>query len=409
MNRLFANTFLRLLRSSSQTQLVVTEQSSPVSSIVSSKQTGLTLLTVLLSAFLFLNFTGCETLVNKPFAVGQEGEIVIVIDSTNWNGPLGDAIRTYVSPYLGTLPAPEKEFTLRQVSIVSESVLEGLQKQKNVIFVAPLMEDSPEASFLKSRLAEEAALEIQNGGTTVISKRDLWRTSQQIVYLLGQTPEALIKLLAERGEDIRYSFNVITRERVTQDMFKKGRQPEIETALFNKHTFAVAAQHDYFVAIDTTDFVWLRRTVNSDSWRSIFVYYVDGFNPANLTPEWIYEARERLTETYVRGNLDGYVSIDFRRELNTENIDFLGHFAYETRGLWHMVGKEADGKVVEYGMGGPFVNYTFYDESSGRLYMIDGMVFAPGYDKREFLRQMEAIAHTFRTTPPQSEEEVPSS
>jgi hypothetical protein len=29
--------------------------------------------------------------------------------------------------------------------------------------------------------------------------------------------------------------------------------------------------------------------------------------------------------------------------------------------------------------------------------MIDGMVFAPGHDKREFLRQMEVIAHTFRT------------
>jgi hypothetical protein len=29
--------------------------------------------------------------------------------------------------------------------------------------------------------------------------------------------------------------------------------------------------------------------------------------------------------------------------------------------------------------------------------MIDGMVFAPGYDKRTFLRQMEVIARTFRT------------
>ncbi|MDA1027483.1 MAG: DUF4837 family protein [Bacteroidetes bacterium] len=375
----------------------------------SGRQTGLTLLTVLLSALVFLNLTGCEALENKPFAVGPEGEIIIVIDSTNWNGPLGEAIRTYVSPYLGTLPAPEKEFTLRQVSIVSKKVLDGLQKQKNVIFVAPLMDDTPEASFLKSRLAEEAALEIQNGGTTVISRRDLWRSSQQIVYLLGQTPESLIKLLTERSEDIRYAFNVITRERVTLEMFKKGRQPKIEAALMKKHTFAVAAQHDYFVAIDTTDFVWLRRTVNSESWRSMFIYYVDGFNPANLTPEWIYEARERLTETYIRGNLDGYVSIDFRRELNTENIDFLSHFAFETRGLWQMVGKESDGKVVEYGMGGPFLNYTFYDESSGRLYMIDGMVFAPGYDKREFLRQMEVIAHTFRTTLLESELEVPSS
>jgi hypothetical protein len=49
------------------------------------------------------------------------------------------------------------------------------------------------------------------------------------------------------------------------------------------------------------------------------------------------------------------------------------------------------------GMGGPFLTYAFYDEPSGRLYLIDGMVFAPSFKKREFLRQMEVIAFTFRT------------
>jgi hypothetical protein len=61
-----------------------------------------------------------------------------------------------------------------------------------------------------------------------------------------------------------------------------------------------------------------------------------------------------------------------------------------------MVGDQ-NGETVEFGMGGPFVMYTFYDQATGRIYMIDGMVFAPGFDKREFLRQLEVIAHTFRT------------
>jgi len=341
--------------------------------------------------------------------VGREGEIVIVMDSTNWEGELGDAVREHVAPYLGTLPAPEREFEIRRISINSQKTLESLQKQKNVIFVAPLSEDTPEARFLKSRLDEEATAAIKGGGTSVISKRDLWRKDQQIVYLLGETDSSLVALLAERGDDIRYTFNVITRERVGEDMFKKGRQPKIEADLMRKHGFAVNAQHDYFSAIDSTNFVWLRRVVSSDSWRSLFVYYIEDFNPNSLTPEWVYEARERLTETWIRGNMDGFVSIDFRRELNTENIDFLGHFAYETRGLWHMVGRDPEKGIVEYGMGGPFLNYTFYDESSRRLYMIDGMVFAPGYDKREFLRQMEVISHTFRTVPFEGELDEPAS
>ncbi len=52
-------------------------------------------------------------------------------------------------------------------------------------------------------------------------------------------------------------------------------------------------------------------------------------------------------------------------------------------------------------MGGPFVSYAFFDEDTGRFYLIDGMIYGPRYtneEKREFLRQMEAIAHTFRTS-----------
>ena len=56
-----------------------------------------------------------------------------------------------------------------------------------------------------------------------------------------------------------------------------------------------------------------------------------------------------------------------------------------------------NGVKRQSGMGGPFLTYTFYDQESGRVYMIDGMVFAPGYEKREFLRQVEVIAHTFKS------------
>ena len=69
---------------------------------------------------------------------------------------------------------------------------------------------------------------------------------------------------------------------------------------------------------------------------------------------------------------------------------------YETRGLWQMVGEE-NGKKIQYGMGGAFLTYAFYDQPSSRLYLIDGMVFAPNFPKREFLRQLEVIAYTFRT------------
>lgn len=340
--------------------------------------------------------TGCETLEYRPAAVGKEGDVVVVTDSASWNGELGEAIRGNVAPYLGTLPAPERAFHLQRMTLTSNRIIETIQKQKNILFVAPLSDSTREAEFLRARLDADAQEAVRNGSVSIIPRRDLWRSGQQVIYVFGQTEKAIIAELEARGDDIQYQFNDITRQRVELDMFEKGRQFDMEQALLDKHEFRVKVQHDYFSAIDTTNFVWLRRVIDQNSWRSLFVYYIDDFNPANLNPSWIHAARDRLTETHIQGNLDGFVTIDYRRELNTENIDFIGRYGFETRGLWHMVERRDNGDLAEWGMGGPFVNYTFYDDDSRRLYMIDGMVFAPGYDKREFLRHMETIAHTFQ-------------
>jgi Domain of unknown function (DUF4837) len=330
--------------------------------------------------------------------VGREGEIVIVTDSVSWNGEMGDALREQLSPYIGTLPAPEQLFGLRRVGIVNQRSLDLLKKQKNIVFAAPLADSTQESLYLQATLAPDALDAVLNGGTVaVIGRRDEWAQAQQVYYLIGKDAASIAKAIRDNGEGIRFNFSKITRQRTQRDMFEKGRQPAIEQALMDNHAFAVNAQHDYFVAMDTTNFVWLRRVVSADSWRSMFVWYTDELSPADLTPEWALAVRDRLTNAYVQGNMGGHVTVDRRRPIETENIDFLDRFAFEIRGLWHMVGPDESGKEVPFGMGGPFLTYAFYDEDSGRTYVVDGMVFAPGYEKREFLRQMEVIAYTFRT------------
>ena len=155
-----------------------------------------------------------------------------------------------------------------------------------------------------------------------------------------------------------------------------------------QHDFSVRVQYDYFFAQDTTNFVRMRRVL-SDTWREVFIYWIDHADPGVMNEEWILATRDSLTKKYVRGTWDSsYVEIDRRRPITCENINFLNRYGFETRALWHM---------THDAMGGPLLNYTFYDEAQQRIYMIDGMVFAPSFDKREFLRQVEAIAYTFRT------------
>lgn len=340
---------------------------------------------------------GCESADYRPRAVGQEGEIVVVMDSTDWSGSIGDAIKSTVGRYIRTLPAPERQFDLRQVDLVSERDLETARRHKNVIFVAPLSDSTNEARYIKNVFDSTAQQAIREGGGTAISRENIFRRDQQVYYITGVDEEDVVDVIESRSDELSRSFNTITRRRMEADMFDRGRQHDIEDYLMEEHGFAVNVQHDYQIAIDTTNFIWLRRIL-PETWRSLFIYYVDNANPAVLDPEWVLATRDSLTRAYVQGNLGGWVEVDRRdiQPLESENIDYLGRYGFETRGLWQMVGLEG-GEIIQFGMGGPFLNYSFYDQQTGRLYMIDGMVFAPGYNKREFLRQLEVIAHTFRT------------
>ena len=57
-------------------------------------------------------------------------------------------------------------------------------------------------------------------------------------------------------------------------------------------------------------------------------------------------------------------------------------------------------------MGGPFVNYFFYDEKTQRIYMIDASIFAPKYYKRNLIQQLDVTLQSFRTKDELSQERI---
>ena len=67
-------------------------------------------------------------------------------------------------------------------------------------------------------------------------------------------------------------------------------------------------------------------------------------------------------------------------------IRFRGRQFAETRGLW---------EVYNDFMGGPFVSHSFYSKDGRYIIVLDGFVYAPKFDKRQYLRQVEAIMYSF--------------
>lgn len=347
-----------------------------------------------------LVFMGCEG-DYRPRAVGEEGEVTVVMDSSHWTGPVGEALRENVTPWVETLPSWERYFDIRHLELSSERTFDSIQDLKNVIIIAPLSDTTNEATFLERRLSEDAREAVLNGQTAVVSKPDLWRRSQRVFFITAASPEGLVQALQEQGPQVRQSFQEVTLERMEREMYDKARRHELEDSLMDRHGFAVNVQHDFQLAIDSltesTGFIWLRRIL-AKTRREFFVHYFENASPEQITPEWIFETRDSLTRQYYQGNVDGFIRIDYRRPLEAREVNVVDRYGFESRGLWHMVAEtDTEGEFRSMGQGGPFVNYTFYDQESDRIYMLDGSVFAPGYDKLELLRQMEVMAKTFRT------------
>jgi hypothetical protein len=349
---------------------------------------------------------GCREVTNyKPLAIGAPGEIMVIADSTTWNGPVGEALRATLGEEALTFPQPTPAFTLSRQSL-SDYALDGIQRQHSVVFAAPYTDTTATARFLRARLDSAGVAALDRGGQGVIERDDLWMRDQLVVYATAPSDATLAEQIRANGDRLRAAFARLARERLTADMFDKGRQTEVETELLEDHGFAVGIQHDYVVAADTTfltergergTFLRFRRLAGQDSWRDFFVYYEEDPRLERLHPDSVRTLRNRLTEQFVRGSFDeSYIAIEerdlVRRPVETDTVSLAGRFALETRGTWRMTGDA---------MGGPFVSYAFFDEDTGRFYLIDGMIYGPRYtsaEKREFLRQMEAIAHTFRTS-----------
>ncbi|MDX1530625.1 MAG: DUF4837 family protein [Rhodothermales bacterium] len=364
-----------------------------------------------LSFLLALPLAACGDSDFKPLASGRPGEVLVIADSTTWNGPVGEAIRAEIGQPSRTLPQPEPAFDLVHQTL-NDYYLDSVRRQTAVIFAAPYTDTTATARFLRARLDSAGVAALEQGGRGVILRPDLWARDQLVVYATAPSDSALAAQIRAQGGQVRDALNALARERLEDDMFEKARQVDVEEELLEEHGFTFNVQHDYLLVRDTTfqtatgdrgTFVRLRRVL-TDTWRDVFVYYEDDPEIERLQPDSVLALRERLTERFVLGTSDSvFVQVEDRfperAPIVVDTVSLGGRFALETRGLWYL--GDAEGRTA--GIGGPFVNYAFYDEDTGRFYMIDGMVYAPDYPKREFLRQVETIAHTFRTAPPEFE------
>lgn len=333
-----------------------------------------------------LALNGCGEFKVAPKASGPSSEITVVADSVVWNGPVGDAIRQQLEQPILTLPEPEPLFNVVHWPLRAEGTYHQIRKRKNVLFVAALDDSTATGDYIRGRLSGAVTRRVEAGEMSLFPRRNLWYRDQLVHFVTAPDEAALARAIRSNGERLRYRYRELVLGRMREQMFDGGWRDELADSLRTRHGFSLRVLHGYRIVEDTTQFVRLRNTIGQ-SWRDLFVYYIDGADREQIRPEWIYRTRDSLTQRNVRGTIEGaYVQIDRRRPLRTRHVRTLGPSCLESRGLWHM---------SEGAKGGPFLTYTCYSPKQERIYMIDGMIHAPGYNKRALVRRLEVMARSF--------------
>ena len=300
----------------------------------------------------------------KQRSVGNTSEILVVVQNEEqWEFRIGDVIREYLEQPQYGLTQNETIFKLSHITAGSFS--EMLQKHRNLIIVN-IDEKAPKAS--------------------IESINDYWAEPQQIFRITAPSVDAFVDVFKQNSGTIIRKFDQSERTRIV-NVFKTATGNKAIDQIRQDAGLSFVVPADYSVAKSEPGFMWIRKEAAEYS-QGFLIISEDYKDTAQFSTASILARTNRYLKQYVPGSVDNsYMIIDevSLEPLATLASDFLVEYAIEIRGIW---------KVENDFMGGPFISITFVNPNHNKIITLYGYVYKPNKDKRDLLRQVEAILYS---------------
>ncbi len=351
-----------------------------------------TIFAIVLASFM-LSAAACD--LPKRIAQGKEDEIIVIADSLEYK-QLEPVLQETFGKVIYT-PQAENLFVLKRKDF---SELSNYKNQKNILIIAPLNSNSSESRYIGSILDPSVKSKVESDSAFVFNKYDLWASSQLVMVLTSSDMGKLQKNIKENEDDLLYYYQKLSNKRLFSTLYnEKYEKKNIEAKLLEKYGWIIYVQADYELAVsnDKENFVWLRRSPDTEMETWIFVHWIENGSPELLNQDSIVAIRDRMTEKFYRTIDERSYVLSYDEYMKSTETNFLGKYAIMTQGLW---------KMSDASMGGPYVNYTFYDEATKRIYMLDGSVFAPKYHKKGLIQSADVILQSFKTKAELSKDKI---
>ncbi len=328
---------------------------------------GSNLLMTLAAVLILAGTAGCKgTKTLLPNVSGKAGEVMVVIDRDFWEGALGDEVRLLLTDEVPYLPQKEPLFNLSNVPLAGFTDL--FRVHRNIL----LLQVDPQVD-----------------STGIYFHKDVWASPQSVVQVSSYTAEDAIGLLKDSGPLIVSFFEQAERDRVIGNalLYEEHSLADTVSVIFGGSPHFPTG---YKLRKATSDFAWIaydREFVYQDV--LIYKYPITEKDP--FSAENIIRHRNEVMKKNVPGMFeDSYMTTSPALEPIVEHVKYRGMDFMQTRGLW---------EVENDYMGGPFVSHSFYSPDGKDMIVAEAFVYAPRYDKRQYMLQVEALLYSWEWAP----------
>ena len=291
---------------------------------------------------------------------GNINNITVVVDNILWEDTVGEAIRNVLAAPLEGLPQDEPIFSISQMPT---QVFSGFTTKNRTV--------------LKIEKGNPAATAILN---------DVYARPQTVVVVSGKTNDEIIAQLNDNNKKI---VSALKKTEI------KEQQRRISLSLFDdtplKENLGIEMKFPtaYRIAKSADHFFWIRKEIKTGT-MDFLIYQVplSAIRKGDSAVTDIVRLRDSIGKKYIEGRLEGsYLATEsaYAPYIFETTID--NKPTFETKGIWD---------VKNDFMSGPFINYAIEDKEHNRYVIVEGYVFAPSVEKRDYVFEQEAIIRSVK-------------
>lgn len=323
------------------------------------------LLHTLLLALVVAGFLpGCDALnklsdAKRNSSQGAPYEVVVICTQPQWESALGDTLRVILRAQDPYLNSAEPLFSLFQVTPRHLTKIVSDHRNRIDVDIDPAY----------AQASAEVQYDVASSPQIVVTLKA--PSEGMLTDYLSENRESLVQLFekTERDRDIAYARNY--NEKFIGEQIEK--------------TFGVrmTVPKGYVLAKQTADFMWMRYEYPSAS-KGFLLYSYPYTGKMSLSEGEVQAMRLKFAAEVPGPSEGSYMTTSSVFPPQYRLVKIGGRTWAELRGFWD---------VENDFMGGPFVSYSTLDEATGRVLTIDGYIYSPKLDKRNFMREVEHLVY----------------